>query len=77
MVAASLTSLNKEEFTNFIDSFDTVLTDCDGMYNIIIIYIYVHTYELSEKKVHMVENHASVIGYVVPIRCLNRVWKTF
>ncbi|PNF37250.1 hypothetical protein B7P43_G00397 [Cryptotermes secundus] len=31
MVAVSLTSLSKEEFTNFIDSFDTVLTDCDGV----------------------------------------------
>jgi hypothetical protein len=36
MVAVNLASLSKEEFTNFIDSFDTVLTDCDGMYNIII-----------------------------------------
>jgi phosphoglycolate phosphatase len=30
-MAVSLTSLNKEKVRNFIDSFDTVLTDCDGV----------------------------------------------
>jgi hypothetical protein len=65
MVAASLISLSKDEFTDFIDSFDTVLTDCDGMYNIV--YLYIHTYELSEKNVHMIETRSTGIGYVVPI----------
>jgi hypothetical protein len=59
MGAVSLTSLSKEEFTNFIDSFDTVLTDCDGMYNIYI-YICIHTCELSEKKAHMIEKRSLV-----------------
>lgn len=32
MSAINLTSLSKEEFRKFVDSFDTVLADCDGMY---------------------------------------------
>jgi hypothetical protein len=32
MVVVSLTSLNKKKIRSFIDSFDTVLTDCDGTY---------------------------------------------
>jgi len=30
-MAVNLTSLSNEEFKTFISSFDTVLTDCDGM----------------------------------------------
>jgi hypothetical protein len=40
MAGVSVTSFSKEEFRNVIDSFDTVLTDCDGMYNIIL-YIFI------------------------------------
>jgi uncharacterized protein (TIGR01639 family) len=58
MGVVSLTSLSKEEFTNFIDSFDTVLTDCDGMYNIFL-YIFILN-ELSEKKAHMIEKRSLV-----------------
>jgi hypothetical protein len=49
MVVVSITSLNKEEFRNFIDSFDTVLTDCDGMYNIIL-YVHLHSTLWTVKK---------------------------
>jgi hypothetical protein len=31
-MAVNLSSLSNEEFKTFIGSFDTVLTDCDGMY---------------------------------------------
>lgn len=36
-MAINLTSLSNEELKKFISSFDTVLTDCDGMYVIVCI----------------------------------------
>jgi hypothetical protein len=35
-MAVNLTSLSNEELKTFISSFDTVLTDCDGMYVIVV-----------------------------------------
>lgn len=43
MAAVSLADLKKEDLKEFLDSFDTVLTDCDGMYAISLKFAY-HQY---------------------------------
>lgn len=39
MSGRRLQSLSKEELTNFVNSFDTVLSDCDGEYKSLNVFI--------------------------------------